>query len=138
MSDERVAHCACGNLEARTSGEPVIVSVCHCFDCQRRTGSAFGAGAFFEKSAVHLAHVRSVPKTFTRTVPAGRTVTNHFCGDCGGTLYWEAEGRPGLVGISLGMFDLTRGPPLPPPARSVYEDRKHPWFSFDVTLEHMA
>jgi len=135
MSDERIAHCACGKLVARTSGEPVIVSVCHCFDCQRRTGSAFGAAAFFDRSRVRFG---GDEKTFTRTVPEGRTVTNHFCPECGGTLYWEAEGRPGIVGIALGMFEASSLASLPPPARSVYEDRKHSWFSFDVALEHIA
>ena len=30
-----------GQLTASCTGEPVRVSVCHCLDCQKRTGSAF-------------------------------------------------------------------------------------------------
>jgi hypothetical protein len=38
----RIASCTCGQLNAQCMGEPVRISVCHCFDWQRRTGSAFG------------------------------------------------------------------------------------------------
>ena len=43
----RRASCTCGQLHLETTGEPVRVSVCHCLDCQRRTGSAFAAQARF-------------------------------------------------------------------------------------------
>jgi hypothetical protein len=33
---------------------------------------------------------------------------------------------------------IVSGARLPAPARSVYEDRKHPWFSFDVPVEQIA
>jgi hypothetical protein len=48
----RTASCACGSLTAACEGEPVRISICHCLDCQRRTGSAFGAAAFFPREAV--------------------------------------------------------------------------------------
>ena len=35
------ASCRCGQLKAIVTREPVRVSVCHCLDCQKRTGSAF-------------------------------------------------------------------------------------------------
>ncbi|MDB4933120.1 MAG: Glutathione-dependent formaldehyde-activating, family protein [Labilithrix sp.] len=135
MSEIRVAHCGCGQLRARSEGDPAIVSVCHCLDCQRRSGSAFGAGAFFPKERVQIT---GQDKTFTRTVRTDqerRTVTNHFCATCGGTLFWEAEGRPGMVGISLGMFE---DPRFAAPARSVYEDRMHPWLALTGDLERIA
>ena len=131
MSTIREAHCACGKLRARTEGEPEVVSICHCLDCQRRSGSPFGAGAFFEKSRVHISGER---RTFTRTGDEGRKATNSFCPECGGTLFWEAEARPGHIGIAVGMFG---DPRFPAPVRSVYEERMHPWLAFNVELEHI-
>ena len=37
------ASCRCGQLRATATGEPTRVSVCHCVDCQKHSGSAFAA-----------------------------------------------------------------------------------------------
>ena len=39
--------CVCGAVRYRTEGTPLRVSACHCTFCQKRTGSAFGVGAYF-------------------------------------------------------------------------------------------
>jgi len=39
-------------LQAKATGEPIRVSICHCLACQRRTGSVFGAQARFPQEAV--------------------------------------------------------------------------------------
>ena len=128
---ERTAHCACGQLRALTHGEPKVVSMCHCLECQRRSGSPFGLGAWFEKAAVDI---QGEHRTFTRMVE-DRRVINHFCPNCGGPVFWEADGRPGWVAVAVGMF---ADPNFPPPARSVYEDRKHAWLQFNVdNMEHI-
>jgi hypothetical protein len=41
----RIAHFCCGSLRGEATGEPVFVAACHCMECQRRTGSPFGAFA---------------------------------------------------------------------------------------------
>ena len=41
----RMASCRCGQLNATATGEPVRVSVCHCLDCKKRSGSAFAVQA---------------------------------------------------------------------------------------------
>ena len=41
----RRAQCSCGQLAAICAGEPVRVSVCHCLECKRRSGSAFSNNA---------------------------------------------------------------------------------------------
>ena len=51
---ERIAHCACGWLRATCAGEPVRSSVCHCLECQRRTGSAFGSNATYAGDQVRI------------------------------------------------------------------------------------
>ena len=48
------ASCRCGQLPATVTGEPVRVSVCHCLDCQRRSGSAFAAQARFPAETVTI------------------------------------------------------------------------------------
>ena len=47
----RTAHCSCGALRVEVSADPDAVGVCHCGECQRRTGSVFGVGAFFQARA---------------------------------------------------------------------------------------
>ncbi len=49
---QREVTCACGAFKALCRGESVKISLCHCLDCQKRTGSALGIAAFFERPAV--------------------------------------------------------------------------------------
>jgi hypothetical protein len=37
----RIASCSCGQLHLTCTGEPGRVSMCHCLECQKRTGSVF-------------------------------------------------------------------------------------------------
>ena len=46
----RTASCCCGQLSIEIEGEPRGVGVCHCFACQRRTGSVFAALAGFART----------------------------------------------------------------------------------------
>jgi hypothetical protein len=48
----RVASCACGQLHLTTSGEPIRVSICSCTQCQKRTGSVCGIGAYFQRESI--------------------------------------------------------------------------------------
>jgi hypothetical protein len=117
---ERVATCRCGRVRAVCVGDPVRVSVCHCLDCQRRTGSAFAAQARWPEAQVTLS---GVTKTWVRV--AGRKATYRFCADCGSTVTYEVESWPGLTAVPIGAL---ADPTFPPPKFSVYEHRKHhPW-----------
>ncbi|MBV9913176.1 MAG: GFA family protein [Sinobacteraceae bacterium] len=126
----RIAHCACRQLQVETEDEPLIVSMCHCTECQRRTGSPFGLGAWYPTGKVK---VRGETRNFVRPIE-GRTVTNHFCPHCGGTVMWEASKREGLVAVAVGMF---ADPEFPPPARSIFEEMKHPWVEFRGKMDHL-
>jgi hypothetical protein len=48
----REAKCCCGACAIQVQGEPTINGLCHCRDCQRRTGSAFGWSAYFSNENV--------------------------------------------------------------------------------------
>jgi len=121
-----IAQCRCGSLTATCAGDPVRVSVCHCLECQRRSGSAFAAQVRFPETAVTIAG----PATLYRhRGDSGRTASFHFCPTCGATIAYrndEIEELKGLVAIPLGAF---ADPTFPEPVYSVYEARKHPWVS---------
>ena len=40
-------------LRVEASTEPDVVGVCHCGECQRRTGSVFSVSALFKRENVH-------------------------------------------------------------------------------------
>ena len=46
--------CHCRAVRFRALNEPVRKAACHCRSCQRRTGSAFGMGAYFSEVDVQL------------------------------------------------------------------------------------
>jgi len=117
----REARCVCGELKVESSDEPKLVLMCHCDECQRRTGAPFGVSAYFDQDDVRVIGTSS---KYERTSDAGRVVTHHFCPTYGSTVYWRAEFVPGLIGVAAGCFS---DPDFPAPQRSVYERNKHEW-----------
>lgn len=106
----RIARCNCRSLRTEVSGEPIRVTACHCDECQRRTGSVLGVGAYYNKEQVQITGPN---KVFVRGAPEGRTVRTHFC----------------TVG---GFVD----PGFPSPSISFFEKWKHAWVGFKHELEH--
>ena len=129
----RIATCRCGQLRAECEGEPVRVSVCHCLDCQKRTGSAFAAQARWPDAQVTVTGKSS---TWARRADSGHLATYRFCPDCGSTVAFVIEGWPGVTAIPLGAF---ADPSFPAPRFSVYEHRKHSWtIVLGDDVEHSA
>lgn len=117
----RLARCACGQLRVRCDGEPATVSLCHCRECQRRTGSTYGIAAFYEPDRIGIIGESTV---YSRKGDSGFSVRFHFCPACGSTLFWYPERVPGVVAVAVGGF---ADPAFPPPEKAVYGQHRHPW-----------
>jgi len=117
----RTATCRCGQLRATCTGDPVRVSVCHCLECQKRTGSVFAAQARWPDEQVALT---GDYREWSRTADSGSISTYLFCPNCGSTVAYSGAGMPGVTAIAMGAF---ADPSFPPPNYSVYEERKHGW-----------
>lgn len=125
MSD-RTASCRCGQLRATVTGDPVRVSVCHCLNCKKRSGSAFAVQARWPSGQVAI---EGESKTFVIVADSGNQATFHFCPQCGSDVYYEIDGKfddkfNDLIAIPLGAFD---DPYFATPSYSVWEQRKHDW-----------
>ena len=131
MIDARTAACRCGQLSAVCTGEPVRVSVCHCLDCQRRSGSVFAAQARFPADAVT---VSGQHKVYEHVGDSGNKADFHFCPTCGSTLWYHARPHRELFAIAIGAF---ADKDFPAPHYSVWEERKHAWVTIDGDgIEH--
>jgi hypothetical protein len=119
---ERTATCACGQLQIRVEGEPKFVGVCSCFECQRRTGSAFGVGSYWADEQVTDKIGES--STYRRSSDADRPVEIQFCPRCGSSVYWKVAVFPTLTGIAVGCF---ADPSFPEPSGSVWNVNRHDW-----------
>ncbi|MDJ0637791.1 MAG: GFA family protein [Paracoccaceae bacterium] len=117
------ATCQCGQLTAAFDGDPDFVIVCNCKACQKRTGSPFGTGAYFRKSK---STISGETESWARKADTGRALENHFCPNCGTTLYWSLEMRPDHFGVGYGSFDTS----LPDPVRVIWTEQQHPWTGF--------
>jgi hypothetical protein len=125
MSQERTATCACGKLRVTVSGEPTRVGICNCTQCQKRTGSAFGVGAYFKKN--QLVKVEGSAATFKRGSDAGRNLETKFCPECGSTVNWSADFRPDHFGVAVGCF---ADPQFPAPNGVSWVQHKLLWARF--------
>lgn len=120
------ASCRCGQLRAIVTGEPVRMSVCHCLNCKKRSGSAFAAQARWPRNETRI---EGQSKTFVKVADSGNKATFHFCPDCGSDVFYEIDGKfddkfNDLLAIPLGVFD---DPFFFKPNYSVWESRKHDW-----------
>ena len=126
----RRAECRCGAVKIACEGEPVRVSVCHCLNCQRRSGSAFTAQARWPEAQVTLT---GETREWQQAGDSGGIGRFRFCPTCGATIAYTIDAMPGLVAVPLGAF---ADPGFTPwPAFSVYEARMFPWVEIKGDIE---
>ena len=94
--------CLCGAVRYTARLEPARVGVCHCRDCQKFTGSAFGFLVGLPRATFEI---EGVLKTFTKPADSGRPIVRRFCPECGSSIVEEPGSRPDLVIINGGTLD---------------------------------
>ncbi|UPY37220.1 GFA family protein [Sediminicoccus sp. KRV36] len=81
MDLPQTGRCQCGSLCYEITAVPRIVYACHCTDCQKQSGSAFGMGLVVAEAEFRL--TCGDPGRFERRHDSGRRSEAWFCRDCG-------------------------------------------------------
>jgi hypothetical protein len=128
----RQSRCNCGQLSVTYRGpDPERITLCQCYECQRRTGSVFSVQA-----RLPIEHVTIEGQSTTWTFPeeSGKPatfrscdssgLTYHFCSRCGSTLFWEFAHLPDFYGVAVGGFT---DPTFPTPIGSGFEAYGAAW-----------
>ncbi len=104
MKVHGACHCRAVRYEAEV--DPDHVTICHCTDCQRLTGTAYRVTIrALRKDFVLLA---GMPKTYVKIAQSGAQRAQVFCADCGSPLYTHAIESSDTLGLRLGCIDERR------------------------------
>lgn len=128
---DRTGACRCQQLRVVCTGDPVRISVCHCLECQRRSGSAFATQARWPTESVRI---HGDFREWSHVGESGKRAVFSFCPRCGVTVAYVTEHMPGVTAIPVGTF---ADPSFPTPQYSVWEERRHSWVAIiGDAIEH--
>jgi len=129
--------CGCGAVRWELSEPAIGASYCHCTRCQRRTGTAYSAGAKIVPGSFRV----TAGEEHIRAWSPGDGFEKHFCGECGSALFSRSPEDPDVVSPRLGSFDGDPGvrpstrqfaayaavwEPIPDDGIPRYEERRPP------------
>ncbi|PTM97493.1 GFA family protein [Mycoplana dimorpha] len=99
--------CHCGFIRYEAEIDPTRVSICHCTDCQRLTGSAYRVSTTARTEDFRL--TGGAPSIYVKVGDSGNRSLQYFCPRCGSPCYRTGEGEDAEeVGIRVGTIDQRR------------------------------
>ena len=119
--------CLCGAVRYRVNGPVADVSHCHCSQCRKAHGAAFGSYSRVEDAAFQLLAGSDLIRAYTSSPGVSRT----FCSRCGSTLQYISESHPGGFWLALGTVD---DDPAVRPTLHLFVGSKAPWFEITDDL----
>ncbi|KAI0096861.1 Mss4-like protein [Nemania sp. FL0031] len=90
--------CQCGRVAfPAPTAKPLAVFHCHCGECRKQSGSAFGTSAIFPAEGLFPlpSEVESFTRKYTRDTDSGNTMDCYFCIECGSRLFHRIVARDG-------------------------------------------
>ena len=122
--------CQCGAIRYEIVGPSKRLMVCHCTDCQRQSGSAFGMTLVIDEGDFQLK--KGKLKSFASTSDGGRAKLGTFCPDCGSRIYHKLDWRKGALSVKPGTLDSTL---WLKPEIHIWTKSKQPWVAIPDGVE---
>ena len=97
--------CLCGAVRFQISGDLAPIQLCHCADCRKAQGSAFGAN--IPTAAADLRFVSG--EAALRAYESSPGKERVFCATCGSPILSRLTATPGTVRLRAGTLDAPTG-----------------------------
>jgi hypothetical protein len=98
--------CQCGAIHYCVTGVALTMFACHCTECQRQAGSAFGMALWIKQPVVDISG--GTVKEWIRSMPSGKQMACQFCPDCGTRLFHKVVGQDQVLSIKPGTLSQPR------------------------------
>ncbi len=98
--DMHKGSCLCGAVEYEVTGPIGDITLCHCTMCRKEHGAPFGAYAPVRWENFQVVHGENKLKRYRSSADITRT----FCSECGSTLQFIRDERPGF-GLAVATLD---------------------------------
>ena len=128
MSRQYEGGCHCGAVRYTCTKDPELTFYCHCYDCQRTTGSPFSMELMIDR---HSIEVEGDLASYVVTGDSGKPVTRMFCSACAAGLYLDCDADPEYLFLKVGSLDDAS---WVTPQMHIYTAAKQPWVQIDDGL----
>ncbi|MDO9358386.1 MAG: GFA family protein [Polaromonas sp.] len=113
--------CLCEGVRFTIDGELAPIQICHCSQCRRAQGSAFGANIPVETGKLKFLSGLDLLHRYESS--PGKT--RAFCSVCGSPVFSERSSLPGVVRVRVGLLaELVESKV----ASHAYVDSKAGWY----------
>ena len=120
--------CLCGRVTFSISGVIEEICSCHCSQCRKACGSAFGTIAVCLFDDFSYLTGTDLISSYVHTP----NCTRRFCSSCGSNLPILEDGDP-FVGVPAGLLDDDPGMVV---SEHIFVGSKAPWWDFDDGTPH--
>ena len=113
--------CNRGRLRYKITKEPVSCCICHCHQCQKRTGSPFSMSLVMPADGLHIE--QGEPVVSERPLPDGMTNRSYTCAACHSRLYTRKD-ESRTLNLRAGTLDDTH---QFRPVAQIWTSSAQPW-----------
>lgn len=118
--------CLCGGVRFEIRGQVLDLGNCHCSECRKAYGAAFGTVAVVARRDFSYVQGEELIERFHQS----ERVNRYFCSRCGSPLPMVEDWDP-LVGVPAGLLD---DDPVARISSHIFVGSKAPWYEISDDL----
>jgi hypothetical protein len=123
--------CLCGAVRYTVRAPVATLRACHCTNCQKSSGAAGTVNAVVPSASFRI--TKGATKKYDDSAThSGRTLSRHFCADCGSPIYSQRNPDPGFLVVRAGTLDDSSGMKI---AGNIWTASARPWAHIDPSTD---